>query len=382
MRPVPALLIIIVAFLLAACSGNSRSVTDNGIAGDSKMKHARRFTIERHNDYSVLTITDPWQGAKEIHQEYILAERGKILPQTIDTSKLIRVPLKRIIAMSTTYLPMITALGERSSLAGISGSSLLYDTSIINAVKKGVISDVGYDDNLDKEQIIKIGPDLVMVYGVGGESSALVNKLKDLGFKVMYNADYLEEDPLGKAEWLKVFGALFCRERMADSIFSSIERSYDSVKTYVSTNSKNRPEVMLGLPWKDTWYISPGNSYISNLIDDAGGEYLWKGSSSETAMPYSLESVWMKALNAEYWLNISTVRSRNEILAVDPRLGELPPFRSGKMFNNVKRISSNGGIDYWESGALKPHIILRDLAMILHPELFNSEDYYYYIRVR
>ena len=69
--------------------------------------------------------------------------------------------------------------------------------------------------------ILSISPDLVMMYGIGSESLGYIGKIKELGIKVMFNADYLETDPLGKAEWIKLFGALYCKESMADSIFRS-----------------------------------------------------------------------------------------------------------------------------------------------------------------
>ena len=77
---------------------------------------------------------------------------------------------------------------------------------------KGDIQEIGYDDNLNKEMILKLDPDLVMVYGIGSESAGYIAKLKEMGVKVVYNADYLETDPLGKAEWIKLMGALYSRE--------------------------------------------------------------------------------------------------------------------------------------------------------------------------
>ena len=72
-----------------------------------------------------------------------------------------------------------------------------------------------------------------MIYGVGSESSGYVGKIEELGIKVIYNADYLETDPLGKAEWIKLFGALYCREKMADSIFNAEVEAYNNLKSFI-----------------------------------------------------------------------------------------------------------------------------------------------------
>jgi iron complex transport system substrate-binding protein len=221
-------------------------------------------------------------------------------------------------------------------------------------------------------------PDITMIYGVGSESSGYVGKIEELGIQVIYNADYLETDPLGKAEWIKLFGALYCRENEADSIFNAEVKAYNNLKSYVAEKNLTRPRVLLGLPFRDTWFISPGNSFVSSLISDAGGEYIWKDTESSVSMPVGLENVYLKALNADYWLNIGTVKSKNEIPAVDKRLSDLPCFISGKLYNNNNRVTEAGGNDFWESGTVYPHLILKDIAAILHPDLFPGNKLFFY----
>jgi len=382
MKSLEIFLLLISFVALQDCANESLKATGGKSLIGGKISYAERFTLGEKDGLTQLTIINPWQGARNISQAYYLAGKGDKIPQGIDSSAVIRTPVHRVIAMSTTYLSMISALGETDKIIGISGLSLLYDEQLRNAVRSGKIADVGYDDNLNIEMIIRLKPDLVMVYGVGGESSGIVGKLKDLGIKVLINADYLENDPLGKTEWIKVFGALFSKEKEADSLFSSIALQYDSIKKAVNTSSVRKPVVMLGLPWKDTWYVSPGNSFMGRLISDAGGDYIWKETNSETSLPYGLENVWLKAMKAEYWLNISTVSNREEILTVDGRLGDLQAFKRGNLYNNNNRVSENGGIDYWESGTMNPQIILRDIAAILHPGLFPGYKYYYYRKVK
>ena len=153
------------------------------------------------------------------------------------------------------------------------------------------------------------------------------------------------------------------------------------LKSYINQNIKSEPKVLLGLPFKDTWYVSPGNSFISKLISDAGGDYLWKDTESSVSMPYGIENVYLRGLTADYWLNISTIKSRNEISGVDPRLEDLKSFKNDNLFNNNKRVTVNGGNDFWESGSLYPHRILKDIAAILHPELFRDQELTYYRKI-
>jgi iron complex transport system substrate-binding protein len=277
---------------------------------------------------------------------------------------------------------MIRALGEEEAVRGISGADLIFDKDLRKKVERGEVADVGYEDNLNKELVIQINPDLMMVYGVGSEASGYLSKIKELGYRIIFNADYLETDPLGKAEWIKVFGALFCKEREANDIFQSISNEYNRIKSVIRKMSTGKPSVLLGLPWKDTWFVSPGNSYVSKLISDAGGNYLWKDTRSDLSMPYGIENVYIKALEADYWLNLGNVRTRNEIIAIDMRLSDLPSFRNGNLYNNNNRVTPEGGNDYWESGSINPVVILKDLGSILHPGLFPGYELFYYKKIR
>jgi iron complex transport system substrate-binding protein len=351
------------------------------VAENQIVSKAERLSILRNNDFTTVTIINPWQGVTGINLVYNLVRRGSVLPEGIDSSTVIYVPLKKIICMSTTHVAMIAALGEEESICGVSGTGFLYSGSLLENVRKGLIEDVGYEANLNKELILKLSPDLIMMYGIGSESAAYVGKIKELGVKVLFNADYLETDPLSKAEWIKLFGALYDKELKADSIYKEEVKNYNQLKAFVSGKITSRPKVMLGLPFKDTWYISPGNSFISKLIGDAGGEYLWSDTESAVSMPYGIENVYMRALTADFWLNIGSISSKDEITIVDERMTSLNCFIMGNLYNNNRRVTDMGGNDYWESGSLNPHLILKDIATILHPELFSTNELLYYRKI-
>lgn len=383
-RNIKSLLAVIIlpGILISSCGGNHRKNHEiRTVSEYSLIQRAERFSLEKRSDYTILTIKNPWQGADNVTQVYYLVKRGSEFPAGLDSSVVIFVPLKKIICMSTTHIAMIAAIGEENTIAGVSGSGFVYTKGLIENLKNGVIADVGYEANLNKELIIKISPDLIMMYGIGSESAGYIGKIQELGIRVLFNADYLEIDPLGKAEWIKLFGALYCRENLADSIYKTETTEYEKIKSFVSQNVSIRPKVLLGLPYKDTWYISPGNSFISKLITDAGGNYLWQNTESSVSMPFGIENVYLKALTADYWLNIGTAVSKSEISMLDQRLTGLPCYKKGNLFNNNKRTTHEGGNDYWESGTVYPHLILKDIASIIHPDLFAGNELLFYRKI-
>lgn len=368
--------------LAASCTGENVKQRDAEYdVENEKVTRAERFSLVTLDSCSLLTIIDPWQGAKGQRQTWYLVEKGRKPPGTAKPESVIYTPVERIICLSTTHLAMVTALGKEDAVAGVSGAEFIYNERISTMIADGLISDVGYEAGMNSELIIKTAPDLVMMYGIGNESAAYTSKITELGIKVLFNADYLETDPLGKAEWIKLFGALFLKEEMADSIFNAVSEAYDDVRKIAAKNSEYTPSVLLGLPFRDTWYISPGNSYISKLISDAGGSYLWSDTESSLSMPYALETVFMKAQEADYWLNTGSADSGNDILAMDKRLGSITCFKNGNLYNNNKRITTQGGNDYWESGTINPHIILKDIASILHPGIFGNYEMIYYKKI-
>lgn len=368
--------LIVIILLLNSCGRDHNASSE--MPSSFIIEKAERLGINKTDSCTVITLFNPWQGADGIEIKYYLVRRGSKPISLKDSAAIIYVPVRKIICMSTTHLAMIAALGEEKSVAGFSGTGFIFDENLFKMSESGLIQDVGYENSLNTELILKIKPDIVMMYGVGSESAGYTGKIEELGIRTMLNADYLETDPLGKAEWIKLFGALFCREEIADSIFRSVMGSYNDIRDKILRENRVRPKVLTGLPFRDTWYVSPGNTHLSTLIKDAGGEYLWEETESSASMPLSLESVYLRSLEADYWINIGAVISKNEIPAIDSRLSSIPAFKSGRLFNNNKRVTTRGGNDYWESGTLSPHLLLRDLASIFHPGSFEDQELIYY----
>jgi iron complex transport system substrate-binding protein len=376
-----SVLLISSCLCLSSCRNSTVKSKPAGNPASYVIQHAEKFTLVKNDSCTILTILNPWQGAENIKQVFYLVRRDFHRLKNIDSLKTILVPVKSLICTSTTHIAMVSALGEEDAITGISGANYICNKNILEKIAKGTIPDIGYDNGINSEMILRIKPDIMMMYGVGGEGESISAKIREMGLTVMYDADYLENDPLGKAEWIKLFGALFCKEQIADSIFDTLASSYNHIRDYVAASLITRPKVLLGLPFRDTWFISPGNSYVSRLIEDAGGDYLWKEKESNVSMPLSLENVFMKSVCSDFWLNIGSVSSRKEITSFDPRLMEIHAFKLGNLYNNNARMSERGGNDYWESGTMSPDIILKDIASILHPELFKGHLLYYYTRV-
>lgn len=376
MRRNPILLTLCI--LLASCTNyKSEVIYKDRVSND----YAELFSLIDSGLYYRLDIYSPWQGGDDVVISYFLANNIEEIPAGVDPAKKIKIPLTSCVCLSTSHIAMVSACGLAESILGVSGTSYVSDGLVKTRIGKGLVKDVGFDSNLNTELITALRPDIVFVYGIGAESAGYISVLETIGIPALYICDYLELHPLARAEWIKLFGLLYDVEERTDSIFSAVSSEYELITDSISEMERSRPRVMLGLPFKDKWFISPGNSYISQLIKDAGGDYIWNDYISSESMPLGIESVFREALDSDYWLNIGNIQTKDELLAFDRRFEELPPVVHNRLYNNTKRLNSEGGNDYWESGAIYPNLLLKDIASILQPEIIDNHILQYYLKV-
>ncbi len=363
---------LLTIILFTNCSGEKK--TEQKTSGFNKYAHG--FQLEKTENFTKLSVFNPWERAEDISVDYYLVKKGASLPDSFTNEKVIRTPVERVICLSTTHIAFLEALNETGTIAGISGSQYVSNPTVRKRIKDGEVSDVGYGQNLNYEEIVNQQPDLVMVYGVGSEVTSYTQKLEELGVPVILIAEYLEENPLGKTEWIKFVGALFEKETEAENYFSEVENNYLELKQKVAGKT-DKPKVLVGSPYKETWWVPGGNSYMANLISDAGGNYLGKETGTNESYAISFENALAWGSEANVWINMGNLTSKKEIQTANERFARLKVFNEGKIYNNIKRLSSHGGNDFWESGTVHPDWILRDLIAIFYPGLIDAEMIYY-----
>ncbi|QGY42507.1 ABC transporter substrate-binding protein [Maribellus comscasis] len=363
---------ILFILFLSSCV-NDKTAQHNEVSSN---EFAGGFSIGENSGIVKLSVFNPWEKAQNVKVEYFLVPKEISVPDSLQNKNIIRTPIQRIICMSTSHLGFIEVLSENNSVVGISGANYVSNPQILQYVESGKVVDVGYGQNLNYEMILNQHPDVVMLYGVGSEVTTHVKKLEELGIPVIMNAEYLEETPLGKVEWIKFVGALYQKENEAQQFFTQIKEDYLSLKEKVK-DKQNKPKVLVGSPYKDSWWIPGGDSYLANMIKDAGGDYIGKDNDSHESYVISFENALTYGNEVDVWINMGLLSSRKDIIATDQRFKNFGVLKSGRLFNNNNKMSENGGNDFWESGTVYPNLILRDLISVFYPGTINEDLVYY-----
>ena len=341
------------------------------------IEYAKGFKIIQYEGYTKLIVLNTFKGNNQ-KLEYIL---GADSIDSINKNGLfIPIPIKRIAALSSTYIPFIKLLGERNSIVAISGKNTIYDSLIYDWANTGRIKDLG-EPTLNVEQTVVLDPDLIMGFAIDAQSMKQLSELERFNQKVLLNSEYMEESPLAKAEWIKVFGLLYDKEKKADSIFKVIKKRYLKLSNMVK-DIHSRPSVFSSAPWKGTWFVPGGKSFQATLFDDAGANYIWRDNTENVSLSLDFEVVLSKAIDADFWLNTSTFQTLQEISDEDERFELFKAYKTQKVYNNTKTLTTYMGNDYWETGAARPDLILEDLVHIFHPDVNPNHVFNFYQKLK
>ncbi|MDB5280929.1 MAG: periplasmic binding protein [Bacteroidota bacterium] len=348
--------------------------------GSLPVKYAKGFSVDYYEGFKVITVRDIKDSS--VLGQYVLLPKGKPAPLDFADALLLDTPVRKIVVVSTNHVAEMERLNLLDSIAGVSNVELIYNKEVGERVKRNELANVG-SSKLNYEKLVELHPSFVFVSGSFDGGDKMKMKLQTLHVKSILNLEYREQDPLGKAEWLKFVGALYDRDYEADSIFKLIEKNYLALKD-VAKSVKTKPTVFCNLPFKEIWYMPCGENYIAKLIDDAGGDFLWKEAKATNGLNLNLnyESVYDKAANADIWINQGFASSLDEIKSADKKNSFFKAFKTGQVYNFNKRNTPDGGFDFWESGTVNPDKILADLIFIFHPELMKGHELYYYQKLK
>ncbi len=357
------------------CGDRNKTTSPEGVLHRFELKYADGFSATFEDDHIWLDVNRPFQNAEQPFK-YLLVKQGAPVPHHDIDTQVIYIPIKKIVCTSTTHIPLLDYLNESESLVGFPTTDYISSDKTRKLVDEGKVLDLGIDHSLNVELLLSLQPDLVMTYTISGDLGHL-KKIKESNIPVVINAEYLEKHPLGRVEWIKFASLFYGKEQEADSIFRILENEYLELQAIMETVD-NKPSVMSGVLYGDSWFLPAGENYAAKLFNDAGMTYLWSNEPGTGFVPLSFESVFVKAKEASYWIGASSFTSLKDLSSADQRYEWFDAFKNKKVYTYNARIGAKGGNEYLELGYLRPDIILKDLVKIAHPELLPTHELFFF----
>ncbi|MCD8422381.1 ABC transporter substrate-binding protein [Tenacibaculum finnmarkense] len=344
-----------------------------GIYDFSSIKYAKGFDIITENNQKKLIIKKVFQNSKK-QFEFILTNKTDISKNEL------KIPVKKLVVTSTTHIPMLELLNSENTLIGFPHTKYISSKKTRKIIDTGHIIELGNEQNMNTEKLLELQPELVVGFSLH-PNSKLYENIKKAGIPVVFNGDWLEETPLGRAEWIKFFGVLLNKEKQADSIFNAIEKSYLDAKN-TAQKSPNYPSILSGSMFKEVWNLPGGNSFMATFFKDAHLDYLWKETNNSGSLQLSFESVLDKGKTADFWLGCGFYQTKNEILNTNKHYKEFDALKNGNTYTIGTKKGKTGGLIYFELAPTRPDLVLKDLIKITNPTALPDYELTFFERLQ
>lgn len=375
-------LFIVLLLGIVACNSDkieqNQPLTEQETSAEVALQHAQNFTIQKQGTHTILTIKSAWKNAQE-QFKYVLYPKTEEKPTAYQNAVLVATPIERVICTSTTQIAMLNFLGLTSKIVGLANADYVYNPAIQARIEAGEIKKIGNDNNIDYEQILALKPDVVFTFSIGDNRS--YQKIKELGIPAIMVSEFMETSPLGRLEWVQFFAHFFdeTAEAKAATKLAKTWQEYEQLQSLLKEQeATTQPTVFTGAAYEGTWHVAGGKSFIAQFMADAGGQYLWADKEETAALPLDVEAVYAKAKDANLWLNVLAANNKTQLLEQNDKYGGFKAFQDGQIYSYTKRISSNGGYDFFESAIVHPERVLKDLIKIFYPDLLVNYELYYY----
>lgn len=351
-------LLILITLVLFGCSDQPALHTTKG---KSHIEYAEYFDIKTNNRDTILTITDP---DSERQERYLLT---RVPSKTIKDAKTLTIGRQKLIATSSTFIGMISKLDMETDIVGVLNRAYLANETLIAGVESGKVIEIGSTEVIPLEKIVNSKATILLYSGFGNEINN-ESQLEKLGIECMAIYDWKEKDPLGKAEWILLYGFLSGKEELAKEYMDGLKTRYTKLS---EISFERSPNILAGNVYGDVWNTPNGESFVARMIKDAGGNYLFKDTKGTGSLLLNLEEVVLRSDSADFWIHPGYA-TYSELLNVNPKAKYLKPFQEEHVY-----CYSHAMNRFWELSAIEPDKMLKDQLIIFHG---GPEDSLYFYR--
>lgn len=360
--------------LLSACGSGNATHTSEGT--DIEMHHAHNLKmVDLGGEMTLVTLRNPWDTTKTMAR-YALVPRSQNTPTGLPQGTVrISVPVERSVVYSGVHVSLLDELGAFNAINGICDAGYVTDRKALQAVSDGTLADCGSSQSPNMERIVSLQPEVIVLSPF--EKSDEASRFARTGINVVEAADYMEDTPLGRAEWMRFYGRLYGRGDQADSLFAVVERDYENL-CQRAASTKTKPYVLFDRLYNGVWDVPTSGSVTGRLINDAGGMNPFALRREAGSAHLTAEEVLYKAQNADYWLirhfepsglTLTSLKTDNPVYT------KFKAYTTNNVFgaNTIER-------PLFDDGAFHPQLVLEEMIRIIHPELTTPGDTLHYYK--
>jgi iron complex transport system substrate-binding protein len=363
--------------LLFSCGETN---TENLLKKSVPLDFATGFQLYQGEGFWEIEVSQGYAGSSDTYR-YLVLDSGVQL-NTNGYDAVVQLPIDAVVLTSTTQVPHLDALGQTDLLMGFPQTDLISSTTARARIAAGKVKELGAGPSANPELVLELQPDWIMISTLG-EDLRYLDIFKQAGIPALINGEYVEQNPLGRAEWIKFTGVLLGNYPEALAQFEQIKKDYLEAEVLASSLPEtDKPKVLSGVMYQDIWYAPGGESWAAQLLEKAGGSYAFGKEGAAGSLQLNYEVVLDQATDAPIWIGAADFASLEEMGKIEPRYQAFAAWKTGEVFTYTAKKGETGGLEYFELGYLRPDLILKDLIKILHPELLPGYEPYFYQKLK
>jgi len=368
---------IILFFLVSCNTEQKKKEKPASLKHTQQNSYATYFKIYKEEGFSALVTYINKEKTDSL--VYVLYSDEK--PQLNYNAYYIKAPLKSTAVLDAFFIGALNNLNCLDYVAAVDNSDYVYNPIIKKKCGENKIKQLSKSGVLDIEQTLVCKPDVIFINPSGDTKKDFDPRLLKANIIPVVCADYYENNPLARVEWVKALALFFNVEQRADSLFSSIEKNYLQLQSMTDTCT-SKPTVFTELKTGDVWFVPGGKSTMAQLLKNAGANYIFKDNDKTASLSLNIEQVISKAADADFWINLHYSNTAADVIKQDKRYGVFNAYKKGNLYNNNALVDETGGNSYWESGLNHPDELLADLIKIFHPNLLPNHILKYYKQLK
>ena len=304
-----------------------------GLTYESTMdlSFAQCFDVYYYNDgYKLLDVHDS--------ARYLVVPEGKEAPDGLDEEiRVLQQPLDTIYMAATSPMALFDAIGSVDSikLSGLDASGW-YIQAASDAINDGAMTYAGKYDEPDYELLVGEDCDLAIESTMILHAPKVQEMIETLGIPVFIDRSSYESQPLGRTEWIKLYGAMMNKEEEAESFFSQQAQIIEKLKDFQNTE---KTVAFFYINTSGSPVVRNPKDYISSMIEVAGGRNAFadlQDDSGKTSVSITMEEFYNTAVDADYLIyNTSidaTVDSLDDLLAKDSLMADFKAVKEGNVW--------------------------------------------------